>query len=109
MKPIETCKGYEDSCKERANCDGCHDLDIRGSETLDPSALNGLLSANWIAIDKFKPRTEVDCWIVYKGKVVRAYQDHHGVFRFSKNSNCSYMTECITYAQCIVCPEAPSR
>lgn len=50
----------------------------------------------WQQIDEFEQESyEGWCWIVYKGRVVEAYHDHAGMYRFHRMSTNVYQRECI--------------
>ena len=64
----------------------------------------------WKTVPQFQSEpNEGWCWISYKGKVVEAYHDHEGLFRFCKHSRSVYMTECITAVLAWPVPDAPKR
>ena len=71
--------------------------------------LREILSARWQTLEEFtETPNEGWCWIAYKGRVVEAYHDHKGLFRFSPYSENVYLTECITAAQAMVMPDRPT-
>jgi len=63
---------------------------------------------SWISLEEFSRKpNEGWCWIVCKGRVVSAYHDHEGVFRFSNYSKNYYITESISHAMPWYYPEPP--
>lgn len=63
----------------------------------------------WISVEEFQlEANEGWCWIVYKGRVVEAYHDHDGRFRFGRYSTNCYMTECISWVMPWVVPQPPT-
>ena len=67
------------------------------------------ISSRWRTLDEFtETPNEGWCWIAYKGRVIEAYHDHKGLFRFSSFSENVYLTECITAAQAMVAPAMPT-
>lgn len=64
----------------------------------------------WQTVDKFKEQcVEGACFISYKGRVLMAYHDHKGYFRFSEYSPNVYMAECIRAVKFIEYPCTPTK
>ena len=64
----------------------------------------------WIKFNEFDLEpNEGWCWIVYKGRVVEAYRDHTGAFKFHPYSENCYLRECVSHAMCMIRPEVPER
>ncbi len=67
-------------------------------------------TAAWIDLKEFTEKAdEGPCWIAYKGKVLQAYFDDRGLFRFHKNNRNVYLRECIIAVQAIKMPQAPDN
>ena len=78
-------------------------------QTAPSNELSAILSARWQTLEEFtETPNEGWCWIAYKGRVLEAYHDHKGLFRFSSFSENVYLTECITAAQAMVAPAMPA-
>ena len=72
--------------------------------------IGALLSPQWVSVEEFeKEANEGWCWLVCKGRVVKAYHDHNGLYRFHIGSQNVYQRECITYAQPINPPQPPKE
>ena len=66
--------------------------------------------AAWVDLKQFiEKATEGPCFITYKGRVVQAYFDEKGLFRFHKHNRNVYLRECITAVQAIIVPQAPDN
>ena len=66
-------------------------------------------NCEWVTVQQFQQEAnEGWCWIAYKGRVVEAYHDYHGRFRFHRMSDNVYLTECIAYVMPWYRPELPA-
>ncbi len=69
-----------------------------------------LPDAKWILFEEFDLEpNEGWCWITYKGRVVEAYRDYTGTFKFSPYSENCYLNECISHAQLMIIPTPPDK
>ena len=67
-------------------------------------------SAVWVNLKEFTEKAdEGPCWIAYKDRVLLAYFDERGLFRFNKHNRNVYLRECIIAVQAIKKPHTPDN